>query len=36
MRVATLSIGDEVVFGEIIDTNAPYIAARLYDIGLKV
>jgi nicotinamide-nucleotide amidase len=36
MRVATLSIGDEVVFGEIIDTNAPYTAARLYDIGLKV
>jgi nicotinamide-nucleotide amidase len=36
MRVATLSIGDEVVFGEIIDTNAPHIAASLYDIGLKV
>jgi nicotinamide-nucleotide amidase len=36
MRIATLSIGDEVVFGEIIDTNAPFIAARLYDIGLKV
>jgi nicotinamide-nucleotide amidase len=36
MRIATLSIGDEVVFGEIVDTNAPFIAARLYDIGLKV
>jgi len=36
MRIATLSIGDEVVFGEIIDTNAAFIAARLYDIGLKV
>jgi nicotinamide-nucleotide amidase len=36
MRIATLSIGDEVVFGEIIDTNAPYMAALLYDSGLKV
>jgi nicotinamide-nucleotide amidase len=36
MKVATLSIGDEVVLGEIVDTNAPYIASRLYDIGLKV
>lgn len=36
MRIATLSIGDEVVFGEIVDTNAPHMAARLYDVGLKV
>ena len=36
MKIATLSIGDEVVFGEIVDTNAPFIAARLYDIGFKV
>jgi len=36
MRITTLSIGDEVVFGEIVDTNAPWIAAHLYDIGLKV
>jgi nicotinamide-nucleotide amidase len=36
MRIATLSIGDEVVFGEIIDTNAPHIAASLYEVGLKV
>jgi nicotinamide-nucleotide amidase len=36
MKIATLSIGDEVIFGEIVDTNAPFIAARLYDIGLKV
>jgi nicotinamide-nucleotide amidase len=36
MRIATLSIGDEIVFGEIVDTNAPWIAARLYDIGQKV
>ncbi len=36
MRIATLSIGDELIFGEIVDTNAPFIAARLYDMGLKV
>jgi nicotinamide-nucleotide amidase len=36
MRIATLSIGDEVVFGEILDTNAPHMAARLYEVGLKV
>jgi nicotinamide-nucleotide amidase len=36
MKIATLSIGDEVVFGEIVDTNAAFIADRLYDIGLKV
>ncbi|HEX9024305.1 MAG TPA: competence/damage-inducible protein A [Geobacteraceae bacterium] len=36
MRIATLSIGDEVAFGEIVDTNAHYIAGRLFDHGLKV
>jgi len=36
MRIATLSIGDEVIFGEIVDTNASFIASRLYDSGLKV
>jgi len=36
VRIATLSIGDEIVFGEIVDTNAPWISARLYDIGFKV
>jgi len=36
MKIATLSIGDELVFGEIVDTNAAFIAQRLYDIGLKV
>ena len=36
MRIATLSIGDEIVFGEIVDTNAPWISSRLYDMGLKV
>jgi len=36
MKIATLSIGDEVLFGEIVDTNASHIAERLYDNGLKV
>lgn len=36
MNVALLSIGDEIVFGEIADTNAAFIAQRLYDVGIKV
>jgi len=36
MKVSTLSIGDEVLFGEIVDTNSAHIAARLYDVGITV
>jgi nicotinamide-nucleotide amidase len=36
MKVSTLSIGDEVLFGEITDTNAAHIATRLYDEGFMV
>jgi nicotinamide-nucleotide amidase len=36
MRISTLSIGDEVLFGEIIDTNAAHIAALLYDVGFTL
>jgi nicotinamide-nucleotide amidase len=36
MNISSLSIGDEVAFGEIVDTNAAHIAARLYDAGFKV
>lgn len=36
MKISTLSIGDEVIFGEITDTNAAHIASRIYDIGFKV
>jgi nicotinamide-nucleotide amidase len=36
VNVSTLSIGDELMFGEVIDTNAATIAARLYACGLKV
>jgi nicotinamide-nucleotide amidase len=36
MKISTLSIGDEVIFGEITDTNAAHIASRIYEIGFKV
>ncbi len=36
MKISTLSIGDELIYGEVVDTNASRIAARLYDQGLKV
>ncbi len=36
MKISTLSIGDELLFGEVVDTNASRIAARLYDEGIKV
>jgi len=35
MKISTLSIGDEVLFGEIVDTNAAHIATRLYDSSFK-
>ena len=36
MNVSILSIGDEIVFGEIADTNAAFISQCLYDRGIKV
>lgn len=36
MRIATLSIGDELLCGEVVDTNASHIAAKLYDAGARV
>ena len=36
MKVATLSIGDELLLGEIVDTNAAHIAERLYMHGIRV
>ena len=36
MRVAILSIGDELLSGEVVDTNASHIADRLYDAGIRV
>lgn len=36
MRIATLSIGDELLLGETVDTNAGHIAARCYEAGMRV
>ena len=36
MKISTLSIGDELIFGEVLDTNSAHVAARLYDLGIKV
>ena len=36
MKVATLSIGDELLLGEVVDTNSAHIAERLYMHGIKV
>lgn len=36
MRISTLSIGDELICGQITDTNAGSIAATLLDEGLRV
>ncbi|MEI7817182.1 MAG: CinA family nicotinamide mononucleotide deamidase-related protein [Desulfuromonadales bacterium] len=36
MRISTLSIGDELICGQLTDTNAGTIAARLLTEGLRV
>jgi competence/damage-inducible protein CinA-like protein len=36
VRIAVLSIGDELMCGEIVDTNFAHIAACLLDVGLPV
>jgi nicotinamide-nucleotide amidase len=36
MKISTLSIGDELIYGEVVDTNSTHIAAGLYDVGIKV
>jgi nicotinamide-nucleotide amidase len=36
IRAALLSIGDELLLGEITDTNAPHIAQRLLSLGITV
>jgi nicotinamide-nucleotide amidase len=36
MRIATLSIGDELILGQVTDTNASFIAAALLEHGLRV
>ncbi len=34
MKTAILSIGDELLLGEVVDTNSARIAARLADVGI--
>lgn len=36
MRIATLSIGDELTCGQVIDTNAAFIASALLEHGFRV
>ena len=36
MRISTLSIGDELIYGQLTDTNAGTIAAALVSEGLRV
>lgn len=36
MKISTLSIGDELVSGEVVDTNAAHIAARLRERSIRV
>ncbi len=36
MRIATLSIGDELICGEVVDTNTSHIAGLLLEHGLRV
>ncbi|BDV44699.1 CinA-like protein [Geotalea uraniireducens] len=36
MKAALLSIGDELLLGETVDTNAAVIAGRLYGVGVAV
>lgn len=36
MRAGILSIGDELLLGEVIDTNAAAVAARLYALGIHL
>lgn len=36
MRISTLSVGDELICGQVTDTNAGTIAARLLEEGLRV
>jgi len=34
MRAEILSIGTELLLGQIVDTNAQYLASRLADLGI--
>ena len=36
MNAIIITIGDEILMGQILDTNAQYIARRLTEIGVEV
>lgn len=36
MKVRIITIGDEILFGQVIDTNSTYIAQKLSEIGLTI
>lgn len=36
MKVALLTIGDEILIGQIVDTNSAWISKKLNEIGVKV
>ena len=36
MKAETLSIGTEILLGEIVDTNAAFIASRLPALGVRL
>ena len=36
MKAEIISIGTELLMGELTDTNAPFIASRLPPLGLQV
>lgn len=36
MKVSVITIGDEILIGQIIDTNSAWIANRLNEIGLEI
>ena len=36
MKAALLTIGDEILIGQIVDTNSAWISKKLNEIGVKV
>ena len=36
MRADIITIGDEILIGQIVDTNSAWIAARLGEIGVSI
>ena len=36
MRADIITIGDEILIGQVVDTNATYLAKKLNNIGIEV